>query len=412
MRKRHRTKSASPLAEVGTIASYFIVMAILVGIVVFSTKSGGSIEVEAANSATKPQASAPQLPGGQEQGAGQPKDIGEPVSPLTNPDGSPVTENPEGVTTEPLGGIGGGGGFGDATPDQQPGTPARQPGGLGSPNPQPAKKPVTKPQPKLPAMPKFPELGKGVKKPVTKPRPVTKPNPVKPNPVKPNPVKPRPVVTPKPNTKPQPIRRPTNPVLDVKPMPGVVVQPAKPITNPWPSGNRPGTQPMPNPGTNKPGLRPQPNPGVKPNPVKPNPVKPNPVKPNPVQPNPGTNPNPGSAPAWLNELNRIRAEKGLNPVTEDPALSRECVNHVAYMKIHGMKGHFETPGKQGYSKAGHKCAKESNLVSGARNELDSFRIWVGSPAHYAGMVRPGLKTVGFAYGNGYGALNVIAGLRM
>lgn len=117
-----------------------------------------------------------------------------------------------------------------------------------------------------------------------------------------------------------------------------------------------------------------------------------------------------SNPAWLQELNKIRAEKGLSPVVEDPALSRECTNHVAYMKINGMNGHFEDPNKQGYTKEGHKCAKESNLVMGARSELDSFRIWKNSPGHYAGMVRPNLKTVGFAYSDGYGALNVIAGL--
>lgn len=125
----------------------------------------------------------------------------------------------------------------------------------------------------------------------------------------------------------------------------------------------------------------------------------------PAQPAPG-----GGTPAWLTELNRIRAEKGLNPVVEDKALSTECVNHVAYMKIHGMQGHFESPGSQGYTPEGHKCAKESNLVTGARSEVDTMRIWKGSPGHYQGMIRPGLKRVGFAYGDGYGALNVIAGL--
>lgn len=202
-------------------------------------------------------------------------------------------------------------------------------------------------------------LGGGVKDPIPDPGGGTKPQPV------------RPTATVTPTL--QPTTRPTS------------TPTTKPTSKPTPTITH-TNGPIGNPG-----LKPKPQPTTTPTST------------------PTTKPNPGGS-AWLAELNRIRAEKGLNPVVEDPSLSSECVKHVNYMKKWGMGGHFEVEGRPEYTPQGHKCAKESNLVSGARNELDSFRIWVGSPAHYRGMVRPNLKRVGFAYGNGYGALNVIAGL--
>lgn len=221
---------------------------------------------------------------------------------------------------------------------------------------------------------KFLGLGEGPKDPIPEPGGGNRPNPGSPDPIRPRPTATAdPVITPtvRPTVQPttQPTTRPTNGPT-TKPTP-IITETSGPIGNP--------------------GLKPQPTTTTNPTPT--------------AQPTS----NPGGS-AWLNELNRIRREKGLSPVVEDPSLSQECVKHVNYMKKYGMEGHFEVEGRPEYTAAGHKCAKESNLVSGARNELDSFRIWVGSPAHYKGMIRPNLKRVGFAYGNGYGALNVIAGL--
>lgn len=320
----------------------------------------------------------------------KPTDVQQVAQPGNTPDAastlrpsSSFTSQPA-VTDDQAGGMigeplqsGEGGGFGPSDPAEGGlggGTP-----GLEKPNPSPH---TPRPMPT-----------------VNRPQP-TLDSPWKPGPTKPAPTKPRPVVTKPVFPTPQPtMPRPTvpaNPDLIVKPHPGVTVHPTRP------QPNNP-VRPIPQPTFVNPG-----QPGG-PDPVRPTPTMPQPTMPQPTQPKP-VQPQPGNGSGWLGELNRIRSSKGLSPVTEDPSLSAECVKHVAYMKIHGMQGHFESPGSQGYSPAGHKCAKESNLVSGARNELDSFRIWVGSPAHYAGMVRPGLKTVGFAWGGGYGALNVIAGL--
>lgn len=237
-------------------------------------------------------------------------------------------------------------------------------------------------------------------------------------------VGPAPIVPPEltssPTFAPSPTPSPTPPSTTPPPKKPAPAPPARPTT-----GRPPTPQPAPaKPPTTKPPIQ-RPTATQLPFPQRPIPTRTIVPRPKPAPaplpapapapaPAPGPAPAPvpggGGTPAWLTELNRIRAANGLNPVVEDKTLSAECVNHVAYMKIHGMQGHFESPGATGYTPEGHKCAKESNLVTGARTELDTMRIWKGSPGHYKGMIRPGLKRVGFAYADGYGALNVIAGL--
>src|SRR5260370_9156860 len=43
----------------------------------------------------------------------------------------------------------------------------------------------------------------------------------------------------------------------------------------------------------------------------------------------------GSAPAWLDELNRLRKTGGLEPVAENSALSRDCKAHAQYLAEQG-----------------------------------------------------------------------------
>jgi len=132
-----------------------------------------------------------------------------------------------------------------------------------------------------------------------------------------------------------------------------------------------------------------------------------------------------AAPAWLNELNRLRATGGLKPVAEDATLSRDCVAHAKYLVDQGpatepqfeeykaaigLAAHHEDPASPHYSAAGAECAaggkeapgfSQSNDVAWGRdpiNDLDG--LFYDAPFHRLSLLAPWAAVAGYGtYGD-------------
>ena len=100
---------------------------------------------------------------------------------------------------------------------------------------------------------------------------------------------------------------------------------------------------------------------------------------------------------WLTVVNYFRAMAGQSTVVEDPALSAGALNHSCYMLQNGIS-HDEIPGKPGYTANGDVAGNSGNVaVSSAYNESarSHIELWMTGPFHAIGVLRPGLRSVGF-----------------
>lgn len=101
--------------------------------------------------------------------------------------------------------------------------------------------------------------------------------------------------------------------------------------------------------------------------------------------------------AWLPVVNYYRAMAGLSAVTEDPALSPGAYNHSCYMLYNGIS-HDETPGLRGYTASGDTAGNQGNVAVSSGNDAsvrDQIELWMTGPFHAIGVLRPGLRKVGF-----------------
>ena len=100
---------------------------------------------------------------------------------------------------------------------------------------------------------------------------------------------------------------------------------------------------------------------------------------------------------WLSVVNYYRSMAGLSKVTEDKTLSPGAFNHSCYMLYNGIS-HDEVPGKQGYTASGDTAGNQGNVaVSSGTNASvrDQIELWMTGPFHAIGILRPGLRSVGF-----------------
>lgn len=139
----------------------------------------------------------------------------------------------------------------------------------------------------------------------------------------------------------------------------------------------------------------------------------------------GIAPNAAAAPAWLDELNRLRKTGGLEPVAEDSTLSSDCVAHAkylveqgpatdaqfeAYKSSIGLAAHHEDPASPHYSAAGAACTtggeetpgfSRSNDVAWGRdpiNDLDG--LFYDAPFHRLSLLAPWATVAGYGtYGD-------------
>jgi hypothetical protein len=101
--------------------------------------------------------------------------------------------------------------------------------------------------------------------------------------------------------------------------------------------------------------------------------------------------------AWLSVVNYYRAMAGLSAVTEDPSLSPGARNHSCYMLYNGIS-HDETPGLTGYTASGDTAGNQGNVAVSSGLDAtarDQVELWMTGPFHAIGVLRPGLRSVGF-----------------
>jgi hypothetical protein len=110
-------------------------------------------------------------------------------------------------------------------------------------------------------------------------------------------------------------------------------------------------------------------------------------------------------------LQTISAERAANGIparlVEDPALSRACDAHNAYIaqQSGGFDPHSESPGRPGYTPEGAAVAKKSIIGIGANFDSgDPFQV---APFHFMRELDPGLKVTGAA--DSHGSTCVVTG---
>ncbi|MCU1398726.1 MAG: Hemolysin-type calcium-binding region, partial [Acidimicrobiales bacterium] len=104
---------------------------------------------------------------------------------------------------------------------------------------------------------------------------------------------------------------------------------------------------------------------------------------------------------WLTTVNYFRAMANLAPVVESPVWSASAAKHSCYMLANGIS-HDEVAGNPGYSTDGQQAGLNGNVaVSSAINTTSRSHIelWMTGPFHAIGILRPGLKSVGFGVCN-------------
>lgn len=135
--------------------------------------------------------------------------------------------------------------------------------------------------------------------------------------------------------------------------------------------------------------------------------------------------NSGTSPAWLTELNRLRATGGLAPVAENAGLSGDCDAHakylveqgpstaaqfVAYERALGLGAHHEDPASPHFSASGAECASggkpapgvsQSNDVAWGRNPIDDLDgLFYDAPFHRLSLLASWATVAGYGtYGD-------------
>lgn len=123
------------------------------------------------------------------------------------------------------------------------------------------------------------------------------------------------------------------------------------------------------------------------------------------------------SPPWLQAINSYRQAYGLGPVHQNATLSAADAVHVRYMYLTGQLGHSEDPANQYHTATGNAAAGRSNVAGGfgtGVSDVGWVNLWMTGPFHEIGVLRPTLRTVGFAATAGalgsYAALDVLGDL--
>ncbi len=116
---------------------------------------------------------------------------------------------------------------------------------------------------------------------------------------------------------------------------------------------------------------------------------------------------------WLTIVNLYRSLLKLQPVEEDPALSRGCLDHAKYLVTNyesmlargwnpGGLMHTEDESKPGYTPDGIKAARHSDVMfqppgkyTEGQRMTRAIEWWIAGPFHRPSLVNPDLRQVGF-----------------
>jgi hypothetical protein len=100
---------------------------------------------------------------------------------------------------------------------------------------------------------------------------------------------------------------------------------------------------------------------------------------------------------WLATLNAHRAASGLLPVTANPAWTAGLVAHSRYVVRNGRPGHTEDPKLPHYSADGALAGRNADVLnrSARITEREAVELFLASPFHAVGLLRPGLRQSAF-----------------
>jgi hypothetical protein len=109
----------------------------------------------------------------------------------------------------------------------------------------------------------------------------------------------------------------------------------------------------------------------------------------------------GRMPAWLLQLNSVRAQYGAGKVAEDRALSVLAALHVRYMSRTGDYAHTENPRSPWRTAGGARAGLSSDLMAGS---ADPIGVWATAPFHALVMIDRAVSVAGYANDGSYAAL--------
>jgi hypothetical protein len=100
---------------------------------------------------------------------------------------------------------------------------------------------------------------------------------------------------------------------------------------------------------------------------------------------------------WLATLNAHRTASGLLPVTANPAWAAGLVAHSRYVVANGRPGHTEDPKLPHFSAEGALAGKNADVLSRSVrvSEREVVELFLASPFHAIGLLRPGLRQSAF-----------------
>lgn len=105
---------------------------------------------------------------------------------------------------------------------------------------------------------------------------------------------------------------------------------------------------------------------------------------------------------WLSVVNFYRATAGVPKVTVDAGLSRGAYLHSRYVVMNQHLTHYEDPGLPYYTSAGAAAGRSGNVAGWSStgsgypvSERSMIEEWMIAPFHAEGIIRRGLKRVGF-----------------
>lgn len=108
----------------------------------------------------------------------------------------------------------------------------------------------------------------------------------------------------------------------------------------------------------------------------------------------------------VDRINHHRKAAGLEPVAADPALSKGCAAHAAYLvanvdhpSTQGLGLHAEDPKLPGYTKEGERAGKASVIYLGREGDA-AVDGWIGSLFHRIPLMQSRLRKIGYGLARG------------
>lgn len=110
-------------------------------------------------------------------------------------------------------------------------------------------------------------------------------------------------------------------------------------------------------------------------------------------------------PGWrrdmLSRVNAVRAAAGVAPLRPCPALRRSAQGYATLMATDDHYGHVGPDGSQPWDRIQRQGyvwrAAAENIAAGQLTIAQVMSAWVASPAHYADLVNPVFRHVGFGH---------------